>query len=143
MLGSSISDFGIDAELLSERMTAANGTPYRVFNFSTGGTEPVTFPTLYRLARTVSKPRTLLLAVPYEIKRSDAIEVESPDHTLRRAPIGTAITHPWLFPLEKRFFDIPLVRYAAPLRDRLVFGGTSTWPARAPTSIGWTISGTP
>ena len=122
VLGSSISDFGIDAELLSERMTAANGTPYRVFNFSTGGTEPVTFPTLYRLARTVSKPRTLLLAVPYEIKRSDAIEVESPDHTLRRAPIGTAITHPWLFPLEKRFFDIPLVRYAAPLRDRLVFG---------------------
>ncbi len=46
----------------------------------------------------------------------------SPDHTLRRAPIGTAITHPWLFPLEKRFYDIPLVRYAAPLRDRVVFG---------------------
>jgi hypothetical protein len=130
VLGSSISDFGISAKLLSEQMTAATGTQYRVFNLSTGGAELVTTPTLYRMARTVSKPRTLLLAVPEEIKRSDTSGPTSPDYTLRRAPIGTAIAHPWLFPLEKRFFDIPLVRYGAPLRDRLVFGRFAHLPAQ-------------
>lgn len=130
VMGSSISDFGINAELLSEQMTAATGKPYRVFNFSTGGTELVTTPTLYRLARTVSKPRTLLLAIPYEIKRSDTITPASPDYILRRAPIGTAIAHPWLFSPEKRFFDIPLVRYAAPFRDRVVFGRYAHLPSQ-------------
>jgi hypothetical protein len=82
------------------------------------------------MARTVAKPRTLLLAVPYEIKRSDTISPASPDYTLRRAPIGTAIAHPWLFPLEKQLFDIPLVRYAAPFRDRLVFGRFAHLPTQ-------------
>jgi hypothetical protein len=122
ILGSSIPDFGISAELLSKDMTAATGKPYRVFNFSTGGTELMTTPTLYRLARTVTKPRTLLLSVPEEIKRPDVTSPRSPDYTLERAPIGTAIAHPWLFPFEKRFWDVPLVRYAAPFRDRLIFG---------------------
>jgi hypothetical protein len=130
VLGSSISDFGISAKLLSKEMTAATGTRYRVFNFSTGGTELVTTPTLYQMARTVSKPRTLLLSVPEEIKRSDANSPSSPDYILGRAPIGTAIAHPWLFPLEKRFFDIPLVRYAAPLRDGLVFGRFTHLPSQ-------------
>jgi hypothetical protein len=130
VLGSSISDFGIDAKLLSEQMTAATGTPYRVFNFSSGGTELMTTPTLYRLARTVAKPRTLLLTVPEEIRRPDTIGPSSPDYTLRRAPIGTAIAHPRLFPLEKRFFDIPLVRYGAPFRDRLVFGRFAHLPTQ-------------
>jgi hypothetical protein len=130
VIGSSISDFGINAEDLSRRMTAATGKPYRVFNFSTGGTELVTTPTLYRMARTVTKPRTLLLAVPEEIKRSDTIDPATPDYTLRRAPIGTAIAHPWLFPIEKRVFDIPLVRYGAPLRDGIVFGGYAHLPAQ-------------
>ncbi len=122
VLGSSISDFGINAKLLSERVTAATGEPYRVFNFSTGATELVTTPTLYRMARTVSKPRTLLLTLPEEGRGPDAIPPRSPDYIMRRAPIRTAIAHPWLFPLEKRFWDIPMVRYAAPLRDRLVYG---------------------
>jgi hypothetical protein len=130
ILGSSISDFGLSAKLLSKEMTAATGTPYRVFNFSTGGAELVTTPTLYRMARTVSKPQTLLLALPEEIKRSDANSPASPDYILGRAPIGTAIAHPWLFPLEKWFFDIPLVRYAAPLRDRLVFGRFKNLPSQ-------------
>lgn len=130
ILGSSISDFGINAKLLSERITAATGKQYRAFNFSTGGTELSTLPTLYRMARTVSKPRTLLVTVPYEIKRSDITSPASPDYTLQRAPIGTAIAHPWLFPLEKRFFDIPLVRYGAPLRDRVVFGRFAHLPTQ-------------
>lgn len=122
ILGSSISDFGINAKLLSQQVSAATGKPYRVFNFSTGGTELVTMPTLYRLARTDTKPRTLLLSAPYEIKRSNVIAAASPDYTLRKAPLGAAIAHPWLFPLEKWFFGIPLVRYGAAVRDGLVFG---------------------
>ncbi len=130
VIGSSISDFGLSAKLLSEQIAARTGKPYRVFNFSTGGTELVTTPTLYRMARTVSKPRTLLLSLPYEIKRSDTLDPASPDFILRKAPIGTAIAHPWLFPVEKRLFDIPLVRYAAPFRDRLVFGRFAHLPAQ-------------
>jgi hypothetical protein len=130
VVGSSISDFGINAELLSQQIRAATGKPYRVFNFSTGGTELSTTPTLYRMARTVSKPRTLLLVVPYEVKRSDAVSPASPDYTLKRAPIGTAIAHPWLFPYEKRFFDVPLVRYGAPLRDGVVFGRYAHLPTQ-------------
>lgn len=122
VLGSSISDFGFSAKLLSEQMTAATGKPYRVFNLSTGAAELATMPTLYRLARTVAKPRTLLITVPEEIKRPNVISPLSPDYILRKAPIGTAIAHPWLFPFEKWFFDIPLVHYGAPFRDRLVFG---------------------
>jgi hypothetical protein len=122
IVGSSISDFGLSAKLLSQQMTASTGAPYRVFNLSTGGSELVTMLTLYRLARTAANPRTLLLSAPFEIKRSNTITPDSPDYTLRRAPIGTAIAHPWLFPLEKWFFELPLVHYGAPVRDRLVYG---------------------
>jgi hypothetical protein len=130
ILGSSISDFGLSANVLSEKMTAATGKPYRVFNFSTGATEIGTMPALYRMARTASKPRMLLLSIPEEIKRSNELAALSPDYILRKAPIGTAIAHPWLFPLEKRFFDIPLVRYAAPLRDGVVFGRYEHLPSQ-------------
>jgi hypothetical protein len=123
VLGSSISDFGFDARLLSQEISTATGKPYRVFNFSTGGAEMSTMPTLYRLARTVSKPHTLLLAWPEEVKRPETGPgPRSPDYTLEHAPVGTAMAHPWLFPLERRVWDVPLVRDAAAFRDRLVFG---------------------
>src|SRR5215212_2354379 len=59
VVGSSIPDFGISARVLSEQMTGYTGSPYRAFNFSSGGSEVVTLPKLYRLLRTVAKPRTL------------------------------------------------------------------------------------
>ena len=122
IVGSSISDFGLNAQELSQELSQANGKPYRVFNFSTGGAELMTMPTLYRMARTVSKPHVLLVALPEEIKRSDDLSPASPDYTLDRAPVGTAIRHPWLFPIERRIWDVPLVHDAAPFRDQLVFG---------------------
>ena len=108
--------------VLSQRMTAANGTPYRGVQFldgrrrnrsrsrrSTGWRAPS--PSLGRCCS----------SVPVEIKRSDAIFAAVARPHLRKAPIGTAIAHPWLFPLEKRFYDIPLraVRGAVPRQGGL------------------------
>ena len=123
ILGSSISDFGFSAKVLSDRMTAANGSRYRAFNFSSGATQIVTMPKLYRLLRTVAKPRTLFLVVPAELKRGNVIPPRSPDYIMERAPIHRALAHPWLLPLDKRLWDAPLTRHASALRDLLVFGG--------------------
>ena len=123
VLGSSISDFGFSARLLSAEMTRATGTEYRAFNFSTGATEIVTMPKLYRLLRTVARPKTLLLVLPAGLKRPNVIPARSPDYIMERAPIQRALERPWLFPLEKRIRDVPVIRYAAPLRDRLLSGG--------------------
>ena len=101
---------------LPTRMTAANGTPYRVFNFSEDGRDrtghvPDALPAgAHRL-----KPRTLLLAGT-KTRRSDAIKGAGGRATSYGERRSVRRSHTRTLPLEKRFFDIPLAAGAAPPR---------------------------
>lgn len=79
ILGSFVADFGFSAELYSELMFEKLGRPYRVFNFSTGAVNLVTIPKLYRIARTVVRPKAIFLINPVQFKRSEIISPNSPD----------------------------------------------------------------
>src|SRR6266540_1722607 len=121
ILSSSIGDYGVSAEVLSRELSTARKT-YRVFNFSTGGAEAATFPMLYRLARLVSKPREVWIAYPVEHNLGNGVRKNSPDETLLRAPVASALRWPLLLPVSFEFFELPLVRHSAALRDALEYG---------------------
>ena len=124
ILGSSMSDHGLSAAVLSHDLSVAYGKPFRVFNLSTGGAEICTFPLLYRLARTVAKPKQIWIAFPVEQKAGDGYDVNprAPDYALLQAPAGTALRHPFLLPLSFRLFQVPIVRHATALRDLATHG---------------------
>jgi hypothetical protein len=130
VLGSSIADFGFDAELFSSLISQQRGVEYQAFNFSTGGTELETMPNLYRLARTVSAPRELLLVVPDEVFRPLAAPPGSPDYTMQRAPVGPALRFPFVLPLAQRLWAFPLLKDAAAVRDQLAYGHAVHRPAQ-------------
>lgn len=125
VLGSSVADFGLCTERLSERLSSASGRPYRCFNFSTGAAEVASFPLLYRLARTVAKPRLLLLVLPASARREDRPREEikeTPEYFLARAPVGRALRSEALLQASKRLWSVPVVRHATALREWLCFG---------------------
>jgi hypothetical protein len=122
VIGSSIVDFGFSAELLSDLMSKAQGRPYRAFNFATGGAEPRTLPKLYRLARTVSRPKNVFVVVPAEQKLREEIYEGSPDFTLRNAPVGDALNHSWLLSLNRWLWSTPILRNAPATRDFAIYG---------------------
>lgn len=141
VLGSSIGDFGFSTETFARTMSAGLGREYRAFNFSTGAAEPVTFPKLYRLARTVSKPRAVLIIAPPEPKRRNVVPPRSPDYILERAPIGPALSSQALLNLDKAIWSLPLVRLAAPLRDELMYGEYVNQPLAGSDLYRMTASG--
>lgn len=122
ILGSSVADFGFSAELYSELMSEKLGRPYRVFNFSTGAAELVTIPTLYRIARTVVRPKAIFLINPVQFKRSEIISPNSPDYILNHAPIGAALENSIKLHLSKLVWTMPIVEKAAALRELVLFG---------------------
>ena len=123
VLGSSIGDFGFSAELYSKLMSEKLGHPYRVFNFSSGAVELVTTPSMYRIARTVTKPKAIFLISPAEIKRGEVLSPYSPDYILNHSPIGSAIHNQYLLGLQKTlWFFLPIVDKSAALRDLIIFG---------------------
>jgi len=119
IVGSSISDHGVSAAVLSKDLSAAYGKPLRVFNLSTGGAEINTFPILYRLARAVAKPRQIWIVFPVEQRNRDDYDLNpnGPNYFVLHAPAGAALRHPLLLSLSFRLFQVPVVRNAAALRD--------------------------
>jgi len=126
VLGSSVGDFGFSAERLSEIVSRERGRPYRAFNFSTGAAEVADYPELYRLVRTVARPRSVILIVcSAHGARSDQPRIEVPQtpvYYLARAPVGSVLTSPLQLELSHRLWSLPPIRYSAALRDLLVFG---------------------
>jgi hypothetical protein len=126
VLGSSVSDFGFSAQRLSQRLSRELGRPYRAFNFSTGAAEVADYPELYRLVRTVARPRSVVMIVCAATgPRSDQPRTEIPQtpvYYLSRAPAGSVLTSPRLLQASHRLWDLPPVRYAGALRDLIVFG---------------------
>jgi len=122
VMGSSIADYGFSAEVFSKLMSRHLGREYRAFNFAIGGTEPRTLPKLYRLARTVARPREVFVVAPPEQVLGDEIRAPSPDFALAHAPVGAVIGHPWLLEASKLAWSTPLLKSAAALREVAVFG---------------------
>ena len=125
VLGSSVSDFGFSAERLSERLSRELGRPFRAFNFSTGAAEVADYPELYRLVRTVARPRSVVMVVCAATgPRSNRPRTEIPQtpvYYLSRAPVGSVLTSPRLLQVSRHLWDLPPIRHAAALRDFLVF----------------------
>jgi hypothetical protein len=121
-----VSDFGFSAERLSKRLSRELGRPYRAFNFSTGAAEVADYPELYRLVRTVARPKSVVLIVcSARAARSDQPRTEVPQtpvYYLSRAPVGSVLTSPLRLEASRRIWNVPPIRYAAALRDLLVFG---------------------
>jgi hypothetical protein len=124
IVGSSISDHGVSAAVLSKDLSAAYRRPFRVFNLSTGGAEINTFPILYRLARAVAKPRQLWIVFPVEQRGRDDYDLNrgGPNYFVLHAPAGAALRHPLLLALSFRMFQLPVVRNATALRDLGIYG---------------------
>ena len=122
VLGSSIVDFGFDAQLFSELMSRELGKEYRAFNFATGGARLRTLPRLYRLARTVSRPRNVLVMVPVEKKLDEDLNPNSPDFSLQSAPVSEVIDHRYMLWLSRFVRDLPLLRNASAVRDLALYG---------------------
>jgi hypothetical protein len=80
-------------------------------------------PKLYRLARTVAKPKAVFVIVPPEGKLRDYIYGGTPDDALRHAPIGPFMDKPSLLVLDKAIWDTPLLKYAPAARDMAIYGG--------------------
>ena len=122
LLGSSIVDFGVSAESLSEELTQHSGKACRVFNFSTGAATLRTFPLLYRLLRTTATPKALFLLVPVERDREDVVSPRRPEQILLRSPIASSLHNSFLLAISKEIWSVPLVRFAGPLRDLALHG---------------------
>lgn len=128
IVGASISDHGISAEVLSRNLSAAYNRPFRVFNLSTGGAEATTLLLLYRLARIFAKPKQIWIAYPVEQNIGDDISKNSPDYALWHAPAGSTLHHPSLLPFSYQLYQISLIRHAAALRDLLFYGSYANRP---------------
>lgn len=122
VFGSSIADFGFSAERYSKLMSEELGQPYRVFNFSTGGAELSTIPALYRIARTVVKPKAIFLTIPVQFKRSEELFKNSPDYILANAPVGSDLGDPLRLELSAFYWTLPLIEKSAALRDLVMYG---------------------
>lgn len=130
VVGSSMSDHGVSAAVLSKDLSAAYGKPFRVFNLSTGAAEMSTFPILYRLARAVAKPRQLWIVFPAEQRGRDDYDLNArgPNYAVLHAPAGIALPYPLLLSLSFRLFQLPVVRDAAALHDLGVYGRFANRP---------------
>ncbi|HEX3096207.1 MAG TPA: hypothetical protein VHQ02_00735, partial [Usitatibacter sp.] len=122
VMGSSIADYGFSAELFSRLMSRHLGREYRAYNFAIGGTEPRTLPKLYRLARTVARPRRVFVMAPPERPIGAEIRAPSPDFALAHAPVGEVIGHPWLLEASRLAWSTPVLRSATALREVGIFG---------------------
>src|SRR5262249_33171734 len=73
-----------------------------------------------------ARPRSVVLVVcAASAPRSDRPRTEIPEtpvYYLARAPVGSVLSHSWLLQVSRRVWDLAPVRYAAPLRDLLVYG---------------------
>ena len=132
LLGSSIVDFGVSAEALSDEVTRQSGKPYRVFNFSTGAATFKTFPVLYRLVRTTTKPKALFLIVPVERDWGNVLSPRTPEAILLRSPIASSLHNPFRLALSAEFWALPVVRFASPLRDLALYGNYNNRVATHP-----------
>ena len=122
VISSSIGDFGFSAELYSKLMTEKLGKPYRVFNFSTGGAELTTVPSLMKLAFNVTKPKELILVFPAQYKRPNSIGNSSPDYTINKLPVGEHLRSQAFFSLQAALWNLPIVEKSAALRDLMIYG---------------------
>ena len=122
VIGSSLVDMGFNAELFSELMSKENGSPFRAFNFATGGAELRMLPKLYRLARIVCQPKTVYVMHPLEPKLSEQLAEQGPDRALLDAPAGRLLYRPTRLALDYLTHDWPLPRSAPGIRDLLMHG---------------------
>lgn len=122
LLGSSIVDFGFSAELFSELMSNHLGHEYRAFNFATGGAEPRTLPILYRLARLVSKPKSVFVIMPAEFKLPEYNDPGSPDYTLYKSPIGDSLSSQELLTVSWYKWKSPIMQTMPGVRDLILYG---------------------
>jgi hypothetical protein len=122
LLGSSIVDFGVSAEALSDEVSRQSGKSYRAFNFSTGAATLRTFPLLYRLVRTTTKPKVLFLIIPAEPDRGDVLSPKSPEAIMLQSPIASSLYNPLRLAISKEIWTLPVVRFASPLRDLTLHG---------------------
>ena len=144
-----MTDYGFSAEAYSRAMSAGLGREYRAFNFSTGTAAPVTLPKLYRLVRTVARPRSIVIVFQPEPRRPAALNERSPDYILARAPVGASLSNQALLNLDKALWSLPLARFASPLRDSLLYGANvdyrqqaADWALITPSgdSVGYTYT---
>lgn len=129
VLSSSLGDHGLSVAALSEEMGRSRGQPWRAFNFSSGGADIPSCLLLYRLARTVARPRLVMVATPADRSIGDAPNPRGPESVLAQAPVGAVVRHPPALLLARWFWSLPLVRGAAPLRDYAIHGRFAGVPA--------------
>ncbi len=122
VMGSSIVDAGFSAELYSRLMSRHLGREYRAFNFGIGGAEPRTLPRLYRLARLVARPRSVLVVAPPEPRLRDEITDVSPDAALLHAPVGAVLEHNLLLRASCLAWTTPIARSAPAIREIFLTG---------------------
>jgi hypothetical protein len=128
VLGSSMADMGVCAQVLGQELSAHLGRPYRVFNFAMGGADLTTYANLYRLARVVAQPREIWIVSPVS-GPALVIEPGSLDHQLERGPLARLLDSPALLGLSHRLHEVALVRHAPALRDRALHLAFARRPA--------------
>jgi len=128
ILSSSIGDMGVSAETLSEELSAHHSRSFRVFNFSVGGADLTTYALLYRYARLVAKPRQVWVVTPLSVA-SPQIGKGTLDEQLLSGPAARYRDFPPLLWVSYRFFELPLVRHAAAVRDVAVYQRFASRPA--------------
>lgn len=122
VLGPSISDFGFSAEYFSKLKSKQLGREYRVFNFSTGGAELSFLPNLYRIVLTITKPKAIFISIPVEFKRSEILDLNTPDSIMMNAPIGSSLKNKYSLFVSKLAWNIPIIKKSAAIRDFLLYG---------------------
>ncbi len=122
LFGSSLVDHGVSAEALSQDLSAYYGRPFRVFNFSTGGGDHKTFPLIYRLMRTIAKPKGLLYLYPGSQGTSERIVPRTPEYIMFKAPVGEALWQQQLVDFSAALWRQPLVAKASAARDLFLYG---------------------
>jgi hypothetical protein len=127
IVSSSLGDYGISADTLTNELTALHGRPFRVFNFGIGGGDIVTYARLYRLARLSAKPKQVWLVAPVSGGLGPDLEDK-----LREGPIGRYGQVPGLLSLSHAVHELPLVRYAPAMRDAAIH---RAFPHRPPGQL--------
>lgn len=123
LFGSSLVDHGISAEVLSRDLSAHYGTTYRVFNFSTGAGDHKTFPLIYRLIRTIAKPKSLLYLHPGSRGTGEQLTPKTPEFIMQQAPVAKDLSsHQFYLSLAYTFRSQPLVTKASAIRDLVIYG---------------------
>lgn len=128
LYGDSCTDHGVSAELLTQELSRYYGRPYRVFNFSTGAGGNRTFPLVYRLLRSVAKPKRI--AYFYNGGRRRGLNEEErlkPEYILQHAPVGKAIRDETRLRAEAFAWRQPLLKHASAARDALFHFDFVNW----------------